>query len=367
MFWSRATRLYTRNALIYMYDTLLESVPATALGSNVMRKGALLLVVALAGSAMFARNLEIFFIDTEGGQSTLIVSPSGQTLLIDAGYSDYSGRDADRIADAAKVGHVKRIDYLLITHHHSDHEGGVPNLLERLPVGVFFDPGPSVETSAEHQRTYEAYLETVKDRDRRIVKPGDTIPVKGLEVTVVTANGGHIDRPLNGAGQPNPFCAGIEPQKDENAENARSAGVIVELGKFRFADFGDLTWNKEVALLCPENRVGKVDLYLISHHGGEGSKAIYGMAPRVAIMNNGPRKGGDPAGWKTVKGSPGLEDLWQLHFAIAGGSATNAPDPMIANLEERCAGNYLKVTAQENGSFEIFNPRNKYSKTYPAK
>jgi beta-lactamase superfamily II metal-dependent hydrolase len=330
-----------------------------------MRKLAIFLL--LANSAAFAKNLEIFFIDVEGGQSTLIVSPSGQTLLIDTGYAGFSGRDADRIAEAAKLGHVKRIDYLLITHHHSDHEGGVPNLLQRLPVGVFLDPGPSIDTSPEQQKTYQAYLETVKNRDRKIVKPGDTIPVKGLEITVVTANGEHIDHDLPGAGAANPFCAGIEPKKDEIGENTRSAGVIVQFGKFRFADFGDLTWNKEMGLLCPENRVGKVDLYLTSHHGGEGSKAIYAMAPRVAIMNNGARKGGDPLGWKTVEGSPGLEDMWQLHFAIAGGKDSNVADPLIANLEERCQGKYLKVTAQENGTFEVLNPRNKYSKTYTAK
>lgn len=349
-----------------MYDTLVETVPAMALASGLMRK-ALALAFVLAATAAYARNLEIFFIDTEGGQATLLVAPSGQSLLIDTGYAGYGGRDANRIADAAKLGHVKKIDYLLITHHHSDHEGGVPNLLELFPVGEFFDPGPSVDTTREQQRTYQAYLHAVKDKTRKIVQPGDTIPVKGLEVTVVTADGEHISQPLAGAGQPNPFCAGIqpEPEKDEVAENARSAGVIVEYGKFRFADFGDLTWNKEIALLCPDNRVGKIDLYLTSHHGGAGSKAIYGMAPRVAIMNNGARKGGDPAGWKTVSASPGLEDLWQLHFAMAGGEAANVPDPRIANLEERCQGLYLKVTAEENGSFVVFNPRNKYSKAYP--
>lgn len=321
-----------------------------------------LIFMILAG-AVSAKSLEIFFIDVEGGQATLIVAPSGQSLLIDAGYTDYSGRDADRIADAAKAGHIKHIDFALITHHHSDHEGGVPNLLQRLPVGEFFDPGPSVENSAEQLRTYKAYEAAMAQQHRTVVKPGDTIPVKGLNVTVVVAAGVHIEK----QGEPNPFCAGIAPEANELAENARSAGVIVEYGKFRFADLGDLTPNKETALLCPENRVGQVDLFLTDHHGGETSRAIYAMAPRAAIMNNGPRKGDDPKGWKTVKASPGLEDLWQLHYAVANGEAANVPDTFIANLEEHGAGNFLKVTAEANGSFTVFNPRNKFSKIYPAR
>jgi len=195
---------------------------------------------------------------------------------------------------------------------------------------------------------------------REVVKAGNTIPIKGLDVTVVTANGAHSEK----HGDPNPFCAGLQPQENENAEDARSAGVVVEYGKFRFADFGDLTWNKEIALLCPENRVGKIDLYVPSRNGGETSQAIYAMAPRVAVMNNGARKGGDPKGWKTIAASPGIEDLWQLHFAFAGEENANVPDPRIANLEEHCAGLDLKVTAEANGSFTVFNPRNKYSKTY---
>jgi competence protein ComEC len=323
---------------------------------------AVVLLAALAG-CLCAKPLEIFFIDVEGGQSTLIVSPSGQSLLIDAGYTDFSGRDADRIADAAKAAHIKRIDYVLITHHHSDHEGGVPNLLQRLQVGEFFDPGPSVETTPEQLRTYKAYEETMANQHRTVIKPGDTIPVKGLNITVVVAAGAHIEK----HGDPNPFCAGIVPAENEVPENSRSAGVMIEYGKFRFSDLGDLTPSKETALLCPENRVGKVDLFLTDHHGGETSNAIYGMAPRVAIMNNGPRKGADPKGWKTVKSSPGLEDLWQLHYAVANGEAANVPDPFIANLDEHCQGNYLKVTAEPTGAFTVFNPRNKFLKNYPAR
>jgi beta-lactamase superfamily II metal-dependent hydrolase len=322
--------------------------------------------VFLAASAQ-ARPLEIYFIDVEGGKSTLIVSPSGQSLLLDAGYTNFSGRDADRIAVAAKLAHVKKIDYVLISHHHSDHEGGVPNLLERFQVGMFFDPGPSVETAADQLRTYKAYEAAMAKEHRQVIKPGDTIPVKGLEITVVTADGKHIDR----KGEPNPFCVGIarhaDNSADEIAENARSAGIVVQLGKFRYADFGDLTWNKELDLLCPENRVGKVDVYQTSHHGAESSKAIYGLAPRVAIMDNGARKGGTPEGWRVVKGSPGLEDLWQLHFAVAGGQDANAPDSLIANVDEPCEGKYLKLSAEPDGSFTMYNSRNKYTKAYAVR
>ena len=326
--------------------------------------------VFLAASAL-ARPLDIYFVDVEGGKSTLIVSPSGQSLLLDAGYTDFSGRDADRVAAVAKLGHVKKIDYVLISHHHSDHEGGVPNLLERFKVGMFFDPGPSVETAADQQRTYKAYEAAMAKEHRQVIKPGDTIPVKGLDVTVVTADGKHIER----KGEANPFCAGIarhmdqgsDDSADENAENARSVGIVVQLGKFRYADFGDLTGNKEVDLLCPENRVGKVDVYQTSHHGAESSKAIYGLAPRVAIMDNGARKGGTPQGWRVVKGAPGLEDLWQLHFAVAGGQDANAPDSLIANVDEPCEGKYLKLSAEPDGSFTMYNSRNKYTKAYPVR
>src|SRR5580658_8966367 len=157
----------------------------------------------LAVSAL-AKPLEIYFIDVEGGKATLIVSPSGQSLLLDAGYSNFSGRDADRIAAAAKLAHVKKIDYVLITHHHSDHEGGVPNLLERFQVGLFYDHGPSTDTTPEQQRTYKAYEAAMAKEQHQLIKPGDTIPVKGLEVTVLTSGGEHIAR----GGEPNPFCAG---------------------------------------------------------------------------------------------------------------------------------------------------------------
>src|SRR5580693_366251 len=268
----------------------------------------LCVLLLLAGSSQAAKTLDVYFVDVEGGQATLMVAPSGQSLLVDTGYAGFSGRDADRIAAAAKAGGVKRIDTLLITHFHSDHVGGVLNLLERLPVSTLLDIGGSVDAGGKYPDEYGKAISKVVEQGKGVHKPivaGDKIAVKGLDVTVVTAAGKHIET----GGQPNPYCAGIQPHKegegDEMGENPQSAGIVVELGKFRFGDFGDITWNKELALLCPENRVGKLDLYLTTHHGGESSKAIWGLAPRVAIMNNGPRKGGDPQGWKVITGSPG--------------------------------------------------------------
>ena len=324
------------------------------------------LVVLLAGglavTARAAKTLDLYFIDTEGGQSTLVVSPSGQALLIDTGYTGFGGRDTVRIARAAKEAGVKRIDYLLITHFHDDHVGGVANLLDRLPVAAYLDHGPSIET-----KSYPApYAAAFAKGQHQVVTPGDKIAIKDLDVTVVAAGG----KNLQARGEPNPHCSGIGEQESplEAGENSQSVGVVVAFGKFRFADLGDLTWNKQLALLCPDNKVGKIDLYLTTHHGDESPKAIWGMTPRVAIMNNGPTKGGDRAGWTNVMASPGLEDLWQLHFALAGGKETNVPDTFIANVDANDQGRHLKVSALADGSFTVTNPRNKFSKTYaPAK
>jgi competence protein ComEC len=320
-----------------------------------------LLLTACAGAAQAAKTLDLYFIDTEGGQATLVVAPSGQSLLIDTGYTGFGGRDTLRIAAAAKDAGVKKIDILVTTHFHDDHVGGVANLLDRFPVTTFLDHGPSIET---HEYP-SAYAAAFAKGQHRVVAAGDKIPIKDLDVTVVAAAG----KVIGGKGEPNPNCAGIaERQSDDEAgENSQSLGLVIQFGKFRFADLGDLTWNKELALLCPENKAGKIDLYLTTHHGGESPKAIWGMAPRVAIMNNGPSKGGDPAGWKNLMASPGLEDLWQLHFALAGGKETNAPDTFIANVDVNDQGRHLKVSALADGSFTVTNPRNKFTKHYAAK
>lgn len=322
---------------------------------------AFLFVLFFAVSAQAAKYLEIFFIDTEGGQATLVVSPSGQAMLIDAGYAGYGGRDANRIADAAKLAHAKRINVLFITHYHKDHAGGVKNLFEVLPVESVWDHGPA---AADDKNIAEGYDKAVGNTPRIVYKPGDKVPIKDLNITVVMAANKHIET----AGDPNPFCAGLNPKKGESGENPQSGGLIVEFGRFRFGDLGDNQWNEELALLCPQNRMGKLDLLLTPHHGTHVSPvADYAMAPRVVIMNNGASKGGDPDAYRMWRGMKGLEDLWQLHFAMAGGSEANSPDPFIANIDAQCEGKYLRVTAHEDGSFTVYNSRNKYNKTYAAK
>ena len=324
---------------------------------------ALAVLVLSALSVQAAKTLDIYFIDVEGGQSTLIVSPSGQSLLVDTGWAGNSGRDANRIAQAAKLAGVKKIDYLLITHHHADHVGGVENLLARLPVGTFLDHGPSVE-DGKYPPPYE---KAFASGQHQMIAAGDKIAVKGLDIIVVGAGG----KAIRSKGEANPHCAGLSPHSDgadnEMGENPQSAAIVVQFGKFRFADLGDITYNKQFALLCPENKIGKVDLYLIAHHTTETLKAIWALAPRVSISNNGSRKGGNPEDWKIVRSSPGLEDLWQLHFAVAGAKETNVPDTFIANVEDEDQGHYLKVSVYENGAFTIYNPRNKYTKRYEAK
>jgi beta-lactamase superfamily II metal-dependent hydrolase len=320
------------------------------------------LIFLCAATVWAADPLRLYFIDTEGGQATLVKAPSGQTLLIDTGYDGFGGRDTVRIQAAMKDADVKKIDYLLITHFHSDHVGGVANLMEaQVPVANFLDHGVSIETNA-YGDAWEAAFAKGK---HQVVGPGDKIPLKDVQVTVVAGAG--KDRP--GTGEPNPQCAGLTERGAESGENTQSLALVIEFGKFRFLDPGDLTYNRELALLCPRNQVGKVDLFLSTHHGSESPKAIWDLAPRVAIVNNGPRKGGDATGWNNIAASPGIEDVWQLHFGLAAGADGNSPDALIANLVPGGDqdGKFLKVEALATGEFTVTNSRNKYSKRYAAK
>ena len=234
----------------------------------------------------------------EGGQATLFVTPTKESLLVDTGWDDNNGRDADRIVAAAHKAGLSRIDYVLITHFHEDHVGGVAQLVDRIPVGTFFDHGTNRELDhgrVEHDfAAYQKVLATGKFK-HQTMKPGESLPIPGLKALVLSADGVTIDRNLPGGGQPNPFCSASETRSPDQTENSRSLGIEITFGKLRLLDLGDLTWDKEMQMMCPNNRLGTVDVLVVSHHGWYQSSSpalVAAIHPRVAIMDNGAKKGG---------------------------------------------------------------------------
>jgi len=350
-------------------------------GSALVRRiglGVLLVLCTLAPALAASRSgakdaLRIYFVDVEGGQATLFVTPAKQSLLIDTGWPGNEGRDADRIVAAAKEAGIHKIDYVVITHFHTDHVGGVPQLAARIPIGTFIDHGDNRESSdVPTVQGWKAYQELVgSGKYKRIsAKPGDTLPIRGMHAVVVSSDGNVIDRALPGGGQENSDCKNAEQYSADETENARSLGTFITFGKLRILDLGDLTHDKELGLVCPQNKLGRVDIYIVSHHGWyqSGSPALVdGIAPRVAIMDNGAKKGGSPQVWEIIERSPNLEQLWQLHFSEEGGPAHNVPAEFIANPDGPDAGNYLELTAWPDGHFEVVNSRTHQTKSYPAK
>ena len=332
----------------------------------------LLLPAWAAPSAAAGKALQIYFVDVEGGQATLFVTPAKSSLLIDTGWPDNNGRDAERIAAAAKNAGISRIDYVLITHFHTDHVGGVAQLAARIPIGTFIDHGPNRETTeAQTVEGWKAYVHLLASGKYKHLteKPGDTLPIQGLHATVISADGALIAHPLSGAGAGNAYCKSGGHYPPDQTENGRSLGTLLTLDKLRILDLGDLTKDKEAELMCPINKLGKVDIYIVSHHGWNQSSSpefVDAIAPRVSIMDNGAKKGGTPSTWDILSKSPGLEDLWQLHFSDEGGQAHNEPAQFIANLDGPDAGHYLELTAWSDGSFAVYNSRTGKTKHYAA-
>jgi competence protein ComEC len=328
--------------------------------------------LSLHGQGTSGGKLRVYFIDVEGGQSTLFVTPAGKSLLIDTGWPGNNFRDADRIVAAAKSAGLSRIDSVLITHYHEDHVGGVPQLVQRIPVGTFFIHGPNREL--DHGDTEEGYAEFQKvladTKAKEIIpKPGDRLPIQGMDVTVISADGKVIQSLLSGAGEPNPFCKQSEIRPPDQTENARSLGVLIRFGNLKILDLGDLTWDKERDLMCPDNRLGKVDVLVVSHHGWYQSSSpalVDAIHPRVAIMDNGAKKGGSIPVLDTVRKAPGIEALWQLHYSDEGGAAHNTKSEYIANLDGPDAGHNIEITARRDGSFTVHNSRTGMDKDYTA-
>ncbi|MEO6801700.1 MAG: MBL fold metallo-hydrolase [Granulicella sp.] len=318
-------------------------------------------------------DLQIYMIDVEGGQSTLFVTPEGGSLLIDAGWPGNAGRDADRIIAATKLAGIKKIDTVVLTHYHDDHIGGVPQLVERIPVGTFVDHGPNTElepgATLDVANAYRKVLATGKYK-HVVAKAGDEIPVKGMKVTAISSNGQVIDKPVPGGGETNKYCDIPETKSPDHSENSRSLGVLINFGKLKVLDLGDLTWDQEAKFMCPVNLLGKIDILVVSHHGFSPSSSralIYGIQTRVALMDNASTKGGNIPVLDIIRSAPGLENLWQLHYSEEGGAKHNTGAEYIANPRGPDEGNYISVKASPTGSFTVYNSGNKTSKTYAAK
>ncbi len=326
----------------------------------------------LQGAPQTTKPLEIYFVDVEGGQATLFVTPEGQSLLIDTGWPGFDGRDADRIVAAAKKAGLLKIDFVLITHFHRDHVGGVPQLAAKIPIGAFIDHGPNREKNdADTEAGWQAYLKLYTDKkiNRIIAQVGDVLPLRGIHAEIVSSDGVLLAKPLPGAGAQNQICATAEKKPADQTENAHSLGTVITFGKTRILDLGDLTWDKEMEMVCPVNKLGRMDVFIVSHHGlfqSNSPALLAAISPRIAIMDNGAAKGGSSSTLDIIKNSPKLEDLWQLHFSDEGAAAHNTAESLIANTSGTDAGNYLKLTVWADGNIEMFNSRTKTVKHYVA-
>ncbi len=293
---------------------------------------------------------------------------------MDTGNPGADGRDADRIVALCKQAGVKKIDNLVITHYHSDHVGGLPQLAERIPIGRFIDHGTNRETgNGNTERVWEAYQKVLADgnHEHLVVKPGDVLPIRGMHVEIVSADGFVLTRPLTsgGAGKPNPACATTPIKPVEVTENDRSVGMLITYGKTRILDLGDLTWAKERPLMCPVDKLGQVDVYIASHHGLDrsGSAALVkAVAPRLVIIDNGATKGAVPSAWEIIDRSPRLSALWQLHKAVHNDATHNVPDERIANLPGLDAGHSLELIVRKDGSLAMTNQRTGATVQYGA-
>jgi beta-lactamase superfamily II metal-dependent hydrolase len=335
---------------------------------------ALAVTAALSQARSTAGLLRIFVIDVEGGGATLVISPSGQSMLIDSGSPGAAApRDSARIADAMHAAGLTKIDYLFTTHYDSDHVGGAPAANAIAHFDRFFDHGEfdaKWEQGRGIEERYDAYLAIAKGR-RTIVKPGVTIPFGDARVDVVSSAGDVISKPVNGGGQDNPYCQGAEAKEPNKTENSQTTGVLVSYRSFTFLDVGDLTWDKEMNLACPTNKLGRVSLLLATHHGFFGDQSgapalLWAIQPQVVIANNGPRKGMAPAAFDRIERIKQLEGLWQSHLALANDKAHNAPEDMIANTEpsQDCKGHWISVNARASGAFVVTNGRNQVNRTY---
>lgn len=318
-------------------------------------------------------SLDIYFIDVEGGAATLIVTPAGESLLIDTGFP--GDRDAGRIANVAlNLAGLKQIDHCIITHWHRDHAGGVPALAKLIPIKRYYDHGLPQTIAADMQADYiDAYKQTTQEKSVTL-RPGDVIGLRRSSTPVrvrVLAAGGVVLGEQSSAPQVRPCGDSFEAKPEDVSDNARSVGILLTFGRFKFFDGGDLTWNVENRLACPKNLVGLVDVYQVDHHGTDSSNnpaLVRSLAPRVAIIDSGPRKGAEVHTFATLKAVSGLESIYQLHRNLRTSDKDNAMAGYIANEDEACQANFIKVSVDPNSrAYTVSIPAKQITRRYQTR
>jgi competence protein ComEC len=356
------------------------SVAAFAAPTMLCHQGSAVAAAAQSG------DLRIYWIDVEGGASTLFVAPTGESLLFDTGNPGNGDRDAKRIYATAQKAGLTKIDHVVISHWHGDHVGGLEALSKMIPLGKFYDHGDGVE--AADKARHDLYV-GIAGNNRKMLKAGDTITLGAIPVRVVVSEGPVIANPINGGG-PNALCANAPQMKPAAPENIRMVGLAITYNTFKYASLADLDWSRETEMVCPVNKLGHINLYTINRHGGlddSGNPALLGaIRPQVIVLNNGPRKGlgqtvkdakpinanytpYETNSFLRLMKNPGIEGVWAEHLSLIDKEPShNASPDMIANLDEGAAdqGNGLSAVVGADGKFTITNARNGFSKTYTA-
>ncbi len=338
--------------------------------SSMLRALALFALFAALLPAQTRRTLDIYWIDVEGGAATLIIAPSGESLLVDTGFP--GDRHAQRIAEMAKAAGLTHIDNLVITHFHADHVGGVVALDKLIEIRHFIDHGETVEGTGRDGQNYAAYVAQTGSR-RSIVKPGDKIALAGVDITVVSAAGKVIQNRLE-RGPSKSYCEGAETKPTDTTENAQSVGFLLTYGRFSFLDLGDLTWDREMQLACPVNKIGEVTLFQASHHGFNNGQSgapalVNSLHPQVVIVNNGARKGFSNPSYEEIAAIPDIEGIWQGHRGEGNDDAHQTAADMIANPAGGAddKGHWIKASVAADGTFTVTNGRNNFTKSYTAR
>ncbi len=327
--------------------------------------------ILFMSSVHAAKTLDMWVIDTEGGKSVLILSPSGQSMLIDTGFPGNKDRDASRILEACQAAGVKKIDVLVTTHYDMDHVNNTLSVVAKIPVDLFVDHGPAAVNDPRTTAAVKAYDELWAKAKHQVAKPGEKIPFKGVDVLMLGAAGQAIHTPLKGAGGPNPACQGVEPKtwprgNEDTSENGNSVSLLFTFGKFRMLDTGDLTWNRELQMMCPNNPIGTVDLFMVGHHGNDISNSpalVNAIHARVAVMDNGARKIGAASVVKMLRAAPGMQAVYMVHWS-ANAPNDNPPVEYLANLQNSPDGKWIKISADKNGTMVVTNSRTGEAKTY---